>query len=104
VRVREHKRKAITFVVDGNSLMVRDDNQIPLVVPIPRETEAGHSGIPAQRRDRKPALSDSLVGSCDMQLGRVDNGHLNSFTESTDMNVGGYPETNVPSSREEKHG
>jgi hypothetical protein len=32
------------------------------------------------------------------------NRHLNSFAESDIMNVGGYPETDVPSSREEKHG
>jgi len=44
------------------------------------------------------------VGNRKERMGRVYNRRLPSFAESTHMNVGGCPATDVPSSREEKHG
>src|SRR5215471_14834175 len=55
-------------------------------------------------RSRIPESSYPSVGSRRERLGCTDNGHLNFLAESIDVNVGGCPETDVPSSREEKHG
>jgi len=53
---------------------------------------------------RNPGLPQSLIGSREERLGLFVNRRLNFLVESNNVNVGGYPGTDVPSSREKKHG
>jgi len=69
----------------------------------------GYPRLGGQRYQSERMTMDNLtihrlVRNRKERMGRSANRRLNSFAESIVVNVGGCPETDVPSSRGEKHG
>jgi len=69
-----------------------------------KATETGYELMPVQRMRPGACLLGLRSGFRRERLGSVGNRRLKCTAESIHMNTGGHPETNVPSSRGEKHG
>ena len=71
----------------------------------PLPPEADHSALSARKGAAgKPELPRRRSGAAKSGWVEGANRHLNYLAESIDVNAGGFPETDVPSSRGEKPG